>query len=137
RWGLGGLVSAREVDVGSRVFVLMDGVAGEVQELWLELGSVNRAMALEGGAGVLAAVSNSTLVPGGEKLRGMLRSWAPAQQAMLAAIAARAGVAQAGRRFSAVVLGGKRAGFPRAGATDLCTTITYVLNSLMAHPGLH
>jgi hypothetical protein len=50
-------------------------------------------------------------------------------------VAARAGVVEGGAKFSDLVFGVKRAGFPRSGNTYLCNNVVYTVNWLMAHPG--
>jgi hypothetical protein len=54
---------------------------------------------------------------------------------MKAAVAAQANVVEAGAKFSDLVFGVKRAGFPRSGNTYLCNNIVYTVNWLMGHPG--
>jgi pyrrolidone-carboxylate peptidase len=140
-WDLAAILISREVDAFEPAFVLMDGVADTEQPLWLELGSVNRAMQAEDGSNILEPKPPSgedfaPLVRGGDTLKGLLLSYAPVQEAAKAAIAARGDVTDdAGRKLSDVIQGVERAGFPRAGNTYLCNNVAYVTNYVMSSPG--
>jgi hypothetical protein len=142
-WDLAAVLVAKEADAFQPDLVVMNGVADDRQDLWLELGAVNRAMASEDGSGTLtplppAGQEYAPLVPGAtsaERGMGARLSWTPVQTAMKAAVAARAGVVEGGAKFSDLVFGVKRAGFPRSGNTYLCNNVVYTVNWLMAHPG--
>jgi pyrrolidone-carboxylate peptidase len=140
-WDLAAILISREVDAFEPTFVLMDGVADTEQPLWLELGSVNRAMDAEDGSNILAPKPPSgqdfaPLVRGGDTLKGLLLSYPSVQEAVNQAILAHADETdEAGRKLSDVIQGVKRAGFPRAGNTYLCNNVAYVTNYVMSNPG--
>ncbi len=142
-WGLAAIVTLKEIEAFAPDVVLMTGIAGPTQDVWIELGSVNRALGLRDGSDLLTPSrrrgdTRSPVVPGArpyDRVRGMLWSWEPVRDAMRAELARHAAVVEAGVRLDAVVHGVKLAGFPRAGNAYLCNNITYAVNYAMAHPG--
>jgi pyrrolidone-carboxylate peptidase len=143
-WDLAAILIAREVEAFEPSFVMMDGVADDVQPLWLELGSVNRAMqALDGSDKLMplppAGQDYAPLIRSASKadtLKGLFLSYGPVQDAAKKAIADRAAIVDDdGRKLSDVLQGALRAGFPRAGNTYLCNNVAYVTNYVMSNPG--
>jgi hypothetical protein len=141
-WDLAAILALREIEAFAPDVVLMNGIAGAVQDLWIELGAVNRAMAQRDGSDLLepaaAADALAPIVPdagGDDALRGMLFSWASARDAARAALAERAAVRAGGRRLDGVLTGVRLAGFPRDGNAYLCNNLSYAVNFAMAHPG--
>ncbi len=145
-WDLAAALALAEIDAFGPDLVVMNGVAGARQPLWLELGAINHADANEDGSGNLYAV-DGPVVPTAAKSeygRANLLSWKPVQAAMIAAIAERAGVlaeppgsngdGTVETRFDDVVPGVVFAGFPRASNTYLCNNTTYAVGYLMDHP---
>jgi pyrrolidone-carboxylate peptidase len=141
-WDLAAILVLKEVQAFGPDFVMMNGIAGERQELWLELGSVNRALVLPDGSDVLVPAPPSgarfaPIVPSAsasELALGLRLSYSRVQRAALDAIATKASVVEGGERFDAFVRGVFRAGFPRDSNTYLCNNTTYVVNYAMAHP---
>jgi pyrrolidone-carboxylate peptidase len=138
-WDVAAIVALREVAAFRPDFVLMNGIAGDVQPIWLELGAVNEAVSLPDGSGTLAPVtSGSPLVleaSADERARGNLLSWtetrvgAEAEIANLAPERDAAGVA-----FGEIVTGVRFAGYPRSSNTYLCNNTTYAVGYAMDHP---
>lgn len=140
-WDLAAILVARELDAFAPTFVMMNGVADTEQPLWLELGSMNRATALDDSAALRPSVRDADLapilssVPPSEYARPNLLSWTRVRDAAVQAIDARYAVgAPGGRPFGDVVQGAVFAGFPRVSNTYLCNDITYVTSYLMDHP---
>jgi pyrrolidone-carboxylate peptidase len=142
-WDLAAILALKEIQSFAPDVVLMNGIAGRRQALWLELGSVNRALALQDGSEALVPLAPegqrfAPIVPSAsaaELSMGLRFSYGPVQQAASAAIAARGEVLEAGARFDRVAQGVLRGGFPRHGNTYLCNNTTYVVNHAMARPG--
>lgn len=139
-WDVAALLVLAEVQAFEPDMVLMNGIAGARQPLWLELGSVNEAVALPDGSGTLAPVeTGSKLVeeaPDADRARGLMLSW---EDVKAGVEAARAGLAEetdaSGFRFGDVLTGVRFAGFPRSSNTYLCNNTTYAVNYLFDHPG--
>ncbi|MEO6420402.1 MAG: hypothetical protein ABIP39_13380, partial [Polyangiaceae bacterium] len=55
-WDLAAILVAKEVDAFGPNLVMMNGIADTTQDLWIELGSVNKAMALTDGSDALVPV---------------------------------------------------------------------------------
>jgi len=138
-WDLAAVLVLAEIEAFAPDFVLMNGIAGARQELWLELGAVNRAKATEDGSSILEPlVEGAPLLPDlGEEqyLRGNLASWQRLQTAASDAIADLADTAAADLVLSDVIRGVDLAGYPRASNTYLCNNTTYTVGYLMDHPG--
>lgn len=141
-WDLAAILVLKEVQAFGPDFVLMNGIAGARQALWLELGSVNRALVLPDGSDTLvpapaARQRFATIVPGAsasEVALGLRLSYPQVQRAALAAIAREGAVTQGGARLDSVLQGALRGGFPRDSNTYLCNNTTYVVNYAMGHP---
>lgn len=141
-WDLAAILVLKEVQAFGPDFVLMNGIAGARQALWLELGSVNRALVLPDGSDALvpapaAGQRFASIVPGAsasELALGLRLSYSQVQRAALAAIDRERAVMQGGARFDSVLSGVLRGGFPRDSNTYLCNNTTYVVNYAMGHP---
>lgn len=138
-WDLSAVLVLKEIQAFAPDMVLMNGIAYETQPIWIELGSVNRAMAAPDGSGTLeAAVEGSPLVksaPESETLKGLHLSWASVRSAADEAIAKHASDLEEDRPLQETLKGTAFAGFPRQSNTYLCNNTTYVVNYLMDHPG--
>ncbi len=142
-WDLAAIVTLKEIDAFGPDVVLMNGIAGAEQDLWIELGSVNRAMSLRDGSDLLEPVARqgqafAPIVPSAsasDAARGMLLSWGAVRDAARAEIALRGDVVEGGRRLGDVLTGARLAGYPRDGNTYLCNNITYAVNYAMSYPG--
>lgn len=141
-WDLAAILALKEVQAFGPDFVMMNGIAGARQELWLELGAVNRAMILADGSDELVPEPVSgqrfaAIVPGateGELSMGLRLSYASVQRAARDELAQQAAVLEGRERFDRVALGVLRAGFPRDSNTYLCNNTSYVVNYAMANP---
>lgn len=141
-WDLAAILVLKEVQAFGPDFVLMNGIAGARQELWLELGSVNRALVLPDGSDALVPAPTAgqrfaSIVPSAsasELALGLRLSYPQVQRAALAAIDRERAVMQDGARFESVLTGVLRGGFPRDSNTYLCNNTTYVVNYAMGHP---
>lgn len=138
-WDLAAVLVIKELQSFSPELVVMNGIAGERQELWLELGAVNRAMPLVDGSNVLAPLvpegaRYATLVPEGERERGLRLSWGAVQRAVHDEVRAQGAVLQSGVRFDELALGALRGGFPRGSNTYLCNNLAYTVSYAMNHP---
>jgi hypothetical protein len=142
-WDLAAALIAKEVDAFGPSFVMMNGVAGDRQPTWIELGSVNRAAPLDDGSNQLRPAvgknqSYAPIVPNASKAdgaRGLLLSWDHVHAAAAATIAKHAADMEGDERFDAFVSGVEFAGYPRESNTYLCNNVTYVTNYLMSYPG--
>jgi pyrrolidone-carboxylate peptidase len=142
-WDLAAILALKEAQSFAPDLVVMNGIAGLAQDLWIELGSVNRAMTLRDGSDLLvprapAGQSYAPLVPSAtaaERTRGLLLSWDEVRAAAQGAIDGRAAVTADGRALADVLTGVKLGGFPRDSNTYLCNNLSYVVNYAMDHPG--
>lgn len=141
-WDLAAILVAKEIDAFGPSVVVMNGIADSVQDLWLELGTVNRAMPEVDGSNHLVPIAGpngqqTKLVPSASKAddaRGLLLSYKVVESATRNEIAARAGHLEGGVRFGDVLTGASLAGFPRTGNTYLCNNIAYTVDYLMDNP---
>jgi pyrrolidone-carboxylate peptidase len=141
-WDLAAILIAKEVDAIRPSFVLMNGVAGDRQALWIELGATNRAAKTTDGSDQLAPATGergwAKIVESAarsEEHQGNLLSWRTVAAAARAAIERHASEVDGGARFDEIVHGATFAGFPRSSNTYLCNNVTYVTGWLMNHPG--
>lgn len=142
-WDLAAILVLKEIERFQPTMVLMNGIASPRQDLWVELGSVNRAMTLPDGSDVLvpqppAGQRYAPIVPSAPAsatARGALLSWAAVKTAARDAIAARGDVTEDGARLGELLTGVSFGGFPRDGNTYLCNNLTYVVNYAMDNPG--
>jgi len=135
-WDLAAILVLREIEAFNPDFVLMNGIAGGRQPLWIELGSVNSAMSSTDGSGVLEPEQGSPLIPLAaeeDRLRGLLLSWGAVQQAAETAIAEHGEVEEDGQSLQDILSGAKLAGFPRHSNTYLCNNVAYTVGYLMDH----
>ncbi len=138
-WDLASILVLKEMQAFAPDMVLMNGIAGDRQPIWLELGSVNAAVALSDGSGTLAPIeSGSKLVqeaPDEDKARGLVLSWGEVRAGARAKIDSMAEEPdENGTKFGEVVEGAVLAGYPRSSNTYLCNNTTYVVNYLLDHP---
>lgn len=138
-WDLASILIAKEMEAFDPSFVMMNGVAGDRQPIWIELGSTNRAEALDDGSNqlrpaVAPSASFAKIVDGGEDARPNLLSWRAVEVAARARIESHSNDVDQDTRFGDVLQGVKIAGFPRASNTYLCNNVTYVTGYLMGHP---
>jgi pyrrolidone-carboxylate peptidase len=142
-WDLAAILVASEMEAFRPDLVLMNGVAGHRQPLWLELGATNQAAALDDGSNQLRPFVDPTRrhapivedAAESEAARGNLLSWSAVASAAEAAIDRHAGELDEGTRFDASVHGVRLAGYPRTSNTYLCNNLTYVTGYVMDHPG--
>lgn len=131
-WDLAAILVAREIEALRPSFVLMNGVAGPRQALWLELGATNRAARQLDGSRRLRphGPPDAPLVPilDGEVALPSLLSWRAVETAAKEALARHTCLTE-------VLPGVLRAGFPRASNTYLCNNLAFVTGWLMRHPG--
>lgn len=141
-WDLAAILIAKEVEAFRPDFVLMNGVAGRTQPIWIELGAINRASGLEDGSSRLRPAlergqHRAPIVADAapeDEARPNLLSWNAVASAASEAIAAHADDLELGARFGDLLPGVKLAGFPRTSNTYLCNNVTYVTGYLMGHP---
>jgi hypothetical protein len=142
-WDLAAILIAKEMDAFQPTFVMMNGVAGGRQPIWIELGATNRAAALDDGSNQLRPavrpneeyakiVDNAAKA---ENARANLMSWRAVESAATAAVERHAAEVDEGVLFSDLLQGVKLAGFPRNSNTYLCNNVTYVTGYMMSHPG--
>jgi hypothetical protein len=142
-WDLAAILIAREMEAFEPSFVLMNGVAGARQPLWIELGATNRAAPLDDGSNQLRpAVSGSAAyakiiesASRAEDARPNLLSWQAVESAARETIHRHADDVDQGTRLADLLPDVKLAGFPRDSNTYLCNNVTYVTGFLMSHPG--
>jgi len=139
-WDLAAVLAAKEIEAFGPDFVLMNGVAGGRQDVWIELGAVNKAATLDDGSDQLRPLPDdparqAPILTRGPAERANLLSWRSALAAAKAAREESQDEREGGVRFGDVVLGAKLAGYPRGSNTYLCNNITYVVGHLMDNPG--
>lgn len=142
-WDLAAILIAKEMDAFEPTFVMMNGVAGSRQPIWVELGSTNRAAQLDDGSNQLRpAVSGNDsfariveTAARSEDARPNLLSWRAVESAARDAITRHAADEEQGTRLGDLLPDVKLAGFPRSSNTYLCNNVTYVTGYLMSHPG--
>lgn len=142
-WDLAAVLVAREIEAFRPSFVMMNGVAGSRQPLWLELGAVNAAAPLADGSDQLRPFvkKGESLAPlvdtaGPEdRARANLLSWQAVRAAASSAVAANARAEERGIAFGDIASGVVFAGFPRESNTYLCNNVTYTTGFLMDRPG--
>jgi hypothetical protein len=139
-WDLASYLVLAEADVFAPDVLVMNGIAGAEQPIWMELGSTNAAVALPDGSGILLPIAEGAPLldglPEEEQARGLLMSWAEVR----AAAELRIGElslepAEDGTAFGDLVKGVRFAGFPRSSNTYLCNNTTFVVNWALDHPG--
>lgn len=141
-WDLAAILAIKEIDAFAPDLVVMNGIAGPSQPLYLELGGVNRAMTLEDGSDVLHpqpadGATFAKLVPSAlasDEKRSNLLSWNAVKSAASRSIAAHRNDVEGGRTFGSILSGVQLAGFPRGGNTYLCNNLAYVVGYAMAYP---
>ena len=142
-WDLAAILIAREAEAFQPSFVMMNGVAGARQPIWIELGATNRAAPLDDGSNQLRPavgpgepfakiVENAS---SDEDARPNLLTWRAVESAARDAIERHASDRDGGERFADLLPDVKLAGFPRSSNTYLCNNVTYVTGWLMSHPG--
>jgi hypothetical protein len=139
-WDMAAILIAREIDAFDPSFVMMNGVAGSRQPIWLEMGAINRAQRSEDGSNQLAPWDPSAPYakiiesePDGGQPN--LLHWETVAAAAQEAIERHADDVDGGARFGDLLPGVELGGFPRASNTYLCNNVTYVTGWLMSHPG--
>lgn len=133
-WDMAAILIAKEAEAFRPSFVLMNGVAGPRQPLWIELGAVNRASRnFDGSNQLRPAMSEGDeyvklieSAPSREDSQGNLLSWLAVRDEANAAVAAHS--------FDGILQGATLAGYPRLSNTYLCNNVTYVTGWLMSHP---
>ena len=137
-WDVAPLLLLRELEAFRPDVVLMNGVAGERQDLWIELGAVNDARPLEDGSGIQTPYDQRNAAGDVPILRNAPRthpnrmSWSWATERARAALQIEAA---ADPELGAVLTGVGLAGFPRASNTYLCNNLTFVTSYLMDAAG--
>jgi pyrrolidone-carboxylate peptidase len=142
-WDLAAILIAREIEAFQPTFVMMNGVAGPRQPIWIELGATNRAAQLDDGSNqlrpaVLEGEPYAKIIENAsseDDARGNLLTWAAVEDAARASILAHADDVDQGVPFASLLPDAKLAGFPRSSNTYLCNNVTYVTSWLMSHPG--
>lgn len=141
-WDLAAVLAIKEIDAFAPDMVVMNGIAGTTQPIYLELGGVNRAMTLEDGSDVLKPQPNegasfAKLVPSAaasDEKRSNVLSWAAVKSSALKAITAHRNDLESGKTFGEILSGVQLAGFPRGANTYLCNNLAYVVGYAMAYP---
>jgi len=139
-WDLASFLVIQEAQAFQPDLVLMNGIAGGSQPIWMELGSTNAAVALPDGSGILLPIADGTPLladlPEEEQARGLLMSWDEVRAATEARIATLAEETDAeGVAFGELLSGVRYAGYPRSSNTYLCNNTTFVVSWAMDHPG--
>ncbi len=139
-WDLASFLVLAEANAFSPDVLIMNGIAGGTQPIWMELGSTNAAVALPDGSGILLPIEDGApLLPGlpeEENARGLLMSWDEvrlAAETRISELAMEPGEDE--ETFGSILEGVRFAGFPRDSNTYLCNNTTFVVNWAMDHPG--
>lgn len=141
-WDLAAILIAKEIDAFAPSMVLMNGVAGERQPIWIELGATNRASPLDDGSNQLRPAVQSgepyarivETAPRSDDAQPNLLSWSAVHEAAKKTIEVHADDVDNGKRFGDLLPDAKLGGFPRSSNTYLCNSVTYVTGWLMNHP---
>jgi pyrrolidone-carboxylate peptidase len=138
-WDLAAILISKEIDAFVPNLVMMNGVAGARQSIWLEMGAINRAQKDDDGSNQLqpfdAKKSYAKVVdsdPDGG--RPNLMTWNVVAAAAEKSIEEHAEDRDGDVRFGDLLFGAMLGGFPRASNTYLCNNVTYVTGWLMSHP---
>jgi hypothetical protein len=139
-WDLASYLVLQEAQAFQPDLVLMNGIAGATQPIWMELGGTNAAVALPDGSGILLPIASGTPLIAGlpeeEQARGLLMSWDEVRASAEARIASLSGeLDQDGVAFGDLLGGVRFAGYPRSSNTYLCNNTTFVVSWAMDHPG--
>jgi len=138
-WDLAAVLVLAEIEAFAPDFVLLNGIAGWRQPLWLELGSINRARALEDGSDVLMPIEEGApliaTASEDDYARPLLLSWHTVRAAVDGAIEAHGPDERDGTPLSDILQGARFAGYPRSSNTYLCNNTAYTVGYLMDHPG--
>jgi pyrrolidone-carboxylate peptidase len=142
-WDLAAILIAKEMDAFAPSFVMMNGVAGDRQPIWIELGATNRAAPLDDGSNQLKpAISGNDayakIVESAgtdEDARPNFLSWNAVKTAAKATVDEHANDMDQETRLGDLLQGVSLGGFPRRSNTYLCNNVTYVTGYLMSHPG--
>ena len=140
-WDLAAILVARELDALRPSLLILNGVAGPRQALWLELGAANQASLRLDGSNLLRpyAEAGETLVKVVDDdpatKQPSLLSWRAVEDAVRSALARLGGERDSGEHLGDIVQGVGLAGFPRASNAYLCNDITWITGWLMRHPG--
>lgn len=120
-WDLAPILLLAELDAFEPDFVLMTGVAGPAQPLWIELGAINQAVEEPDGSGILVP-STKSLIAGAAAKRANLLAW---DAVRAAARRSREVTAADDARFGDILTGVKEPA-PRTDNSYLCNNLTYV-----------
>jgi hypothetical protein len=138
-WGLAAYLLLREIEAFAPDVVVMNGVAGPRQKLWLELGALNGAKDQPDGSGILVPSEPMSPVLAGasdpSEARSNLASWHAVADAARSTLAEQASIVHAGERLDEVLQGVAFAGYPRKSNSYLCNATTYVVGYALDHPG--
>lgn len=137
-WDVAPILLLQELAAFEPDLVIMNGVAGSRQDLWVELGGVNDASTTRDGSGIQTPYpqrdqnGDVPVIEGAPRSHPNLMSWTRVQEA---ALRARDAEAAQDEELGAVLRGVSLAGFPRGSNTYLCNNITFVTSYLMDSPG--
>jgi hypothetical protein len=139
-WDLASFLVLAEAQIFQPDVVLMNGIAGGSQPIWMELGSTNAAVALPDGSGILLPIESGTPLLAGlpeeDRARGLLMSWdevRAATELRISELSLEPG--EDGSTFGEILQGVRYACFPRDSNTYLCNNTTFVVNWAMDNPG--
>ena len=125
-WDLAAVLVLREAEAFAPDLVVMNGIAGAHQPLWIELGALNRARRAADASRLLEP-HEPTIVAGAAA--------ALPNRASFSALAAAARGAIAGRPSLAAIAPGALLAPPRASNGYLCNATTYAVGHGLSHPG--
>lgn len=130
-WDLAAALIAAELNAFRPDLVIMNGVAGPRQDLWIELGAINRVRdSVDGSTRLRPAEPGGPVIAGAAWGRPNLASWSAVRQAAQRAILAHS------ERIGDTLGGVTCKAFPRASNDYLCNNTTYAVGHLMDHPGV-
>ncbi len=138
-WDVASILMAKELDAFRPEVVVMNGVAGPRQPMWLELGSMNRAARNDDGSNHLRPAiapgeAYAPIVDRADLAQPNLMTWGKVQAAAEQTLLRLAHERAEGAELGEILQGVRLAGFPRTSNTYLCNNVTYATGHLMSHP---
>lgn len=126
-WDVAAAVVLRAVEQFDPELVVMSGVAGPRQPLWVELGASNQTHPRRDASGHLQPIADARVVPGGPPALAHRAAFPTLLELGRAQLAAEASLAE-------VMPSVELTGFPRPGNAYICNATAYTVAYALSHP---